>query len=79
MPRRISGTVDARPPPPSSDMVTSDVGVIGVARLMRTATWKASFCSSSPCSSSLGSAPGVGGPSAACNETGSPKLMWMSP
>ena len=60
-------------------MVTSDVGVIGVTRLMRTETSNASFWSAKLCSSSRGSVPGSGGPSVACNDTGSPKRMWMSP
>ena len=60
-------------------MVTSEVGVIGVTLLMRFATSKASFWSWRFCSSSCGSLPGWGGPICACNDTGSPNLMWMSP
>ena len=72
--------VSARSPRPSSASVTSDVGVIGVTRLMRTATSKASFWSARLCSSAsrLG-ARARAGRARLASESGSPKRMWMSP
>ena len=55
--------------------MTSDVGVIGVTRLMRTATSNASFCTARLRSSGFGSAPGSDGPSACCNEKPGPNLV----
>ena len=64
---------------PSSARVTSDVGVIGVTRLMRTATSKASFCSAEVLLVGVRLGAGLGGPSALASDSGSPKRMWMSP
>jgi hypothetical protein len=77
--RAVSSTVRAWSPTPSSAMVTSEAGVIGVAALIRTHTSKAIFWSARLSSSGFGSAIGSAGPSALASESGSPKRMWMSP
>ena len=57
----------------------SEVGVMGVTRLMRWHTSKATFWSAKLCSSGFGVASGLGAPSAFWSERGSPKRMWTLP
>ena len=71
----VSSTLSARLPVPRSARVTSEIAVIGVTRLMRTATSKAVFWSTRLCSFGSGSAPGSGGPSARASDSGSPNRM----
>ncbi len=88
----ISSRVRARAPVPSMASVTSDVGVIGVTRLMRTATSNASFCSSRGSTSSSPDPPAgpgavpprpsptaSGGPSDSRSDSGSPKFTYTEP
>ena len=74
-----SSTESALKPLPSIASVTSELSVIGVTRLMRTQTSKASFCTARLSSSGLGSALGSGLPRTLASEIGSPKRKWMFP